>query len=252
MSSASPPPIRILVVEDDVNFRETLLNWLRASGFDCVGAHDGADALALVRVQRFDVVVTDLKMPRLDGLQLLDVLNAQTPESRVIFLSGAASIDDVILALSEGRSFTFLRKPLLDLDVLNQAIARAIAARPLAEAPSETPSVESVSDHPILSATLAYIEAHFREPISLSAVASALGYSAPYLTDLVRRETGRTVQRWIIAYRLLEARRLLQETDWTIQRISQAVGYAHVNHFVRQFRQHNGMPPQAWRDRGQA
>lgn len=100
---------------------------------------------------------------------------------------------------------------------------------------------------PLLKQVFRFIDAHYREQIGLSEVAKSVGRSPAYLTDLVRRETGRTVVSWIIDRRMAEARCLLLETDHTIQKIAETLGYLDSGHFIRQFRQCHGTTPQTWR-----
>lgn len=100
---------------------------------------------------------------------------------------------------------------------------------------------------PLLKQVFRFIDAHYREQIGLSEVAKAVGRSPAYLTDLVRRETGRTVVSWIIDRRMAEARCLLLETGYTSQKIAETLGYLDAGHFIRQFRQCHGTTPQTWR-----
>lgn len=101
--------------------------------------------------------------------------------------------------------------------------------------------------HPLLNQVFQFIEANYNQSISLSDVAVAVGYCAPYLTDLVRRNTGHTVNAWIVERRMVAARTLLLETNQCASQIAQAVGYQHEGYFFRQFRQYHGITPQAWR-----
>jgi len=108
------------------------------------------------------------------------------------------------------------------------------------EYPSEPPS--------LMERVIHYIQSHYRESIGLYDVARAVGRSPAYLTDRVRRETGRTVLRWIIDCRMQEARHLLQGTEMTVYSIANVLGYTDTSHFIRQFRQYHGVSPQTWRD----
>lgn len=96
-----------------------------------------------------------------------------------------------------------------------------------------------------------FIEEHYQEPISLQDVAIAVGRSRAYLTDLVRKKTGKTVLNWIVERRMSEARRLLLETNQTIEWIAETVGYFDRRHFSRQFLRHHGTNPQEWRKTNQ-
>jgi AraC-like DNA-binding protein len=99
----------------------------------------------------------------------------------------------------------------------------------------------------LLTQVFRFIDVHFRDAISLREVAAAVGHAPAYLTDLVRRETGRTVLEWIVERRMAEARYLLRETNQTIQQIAESVGYAHTGHFINQFKRLHGMTPSTWR-----
>lgn len=134
---------KILLVDDDDDLRDTLADWLAMAGHEVVQAADGADALEWARWDAFDVVVTDLRMPRLDGLALLGELRAIAPGVRVIFLSGEATKAEAIEALREGRSFDFLEKPLADLGHLTDAVSRALRfGRPAPFGPASGPGRE--------------------------------------------------------------------------------------------------------------
>ena len=144
--TVAPYPAKVLVVDDDPQLRETLGDWLRLDGYEVRLAADGLDAVELVRWEAFDVVVTDLRMPNLDGLGLLSRLEALTPDVRVIFLSGEATKADTIEALREGRSFDFLEKPLPGFDRLSRAIERSLTLRPLAP---RSPEPLATPEHPV-------------------------------------------------------------------------------------------------------
>lgn len=251
---------RIMVVEDDGDLRFTLCDWLTLRGHSVLGAADGLEALEIARQERFDVVVTDLKMPRCDGLHLLSALKARDPFVQVIFLTGEASMEDAIEALREGRSFDFLQKPLHDYKRLDDVIARALAYRAKLPGVNQGGGTEltlgqglsaevaqAIAEEPALLMAFNFIEAHFREPIGLREVAAATEYSASYLTNLMRVKTGKTVQQWILDFKMAEAKHLLAYSDWPIQRIANVLGYTEANYFHRQFRQVFGMSPQNWR-----
>jgi AraC-like DNA-binding protein len=98
-----------------------------------------------------------------------------------------------------------------------------------------------------LTQVFAFIDAHYQDAISLFEVAQFVGYSPAYLTDIVRRQTGRPVHDWIIERRMAEACRLLRETSDSASHIAEITGYQTTGYFFRQFRQRYGTTPQAWR-----
>lgn len=238
-------PAKILVVDDDADLRDTLYDWLSLEGHEVQVAADGLEALEWASWDRFDVVVTDLKMPNLDGLGLLERLRELDPDVQVIFLSGEASKTDVIEALREGRSFDFLEKPLSELGVLSRTVARALARRPAA---ATAAPARSGPRHPVMGPVSAFVQANLERAISLCDVAEAVGYSPGYLTQLVRQETGQPVTQWIAGLRMAKARRLLTETDAPIAEVARTVGIEDAAYFARQFRKHVGLAPGTWRD----
>jgi len=109
-----------------------------------------------------------------------------------------------------------------------------------------------LNDEPLLAEVFSSIEEHYREPISLRDVARAVSLSRGYLTTVVRRKTGRTVQEWIAERRMAEARRLLFETDLAVEEVGRRVGYGDPGYFVRSFRRAHGATSLGWRRAGRA
>ena len=134
-SSYAPP--RILLVDDDRDFLEGLTDWLVSFDYQVWVATDGQQAMAVLRRVKVNLVVTDLKMPKINGLDLLGLIKGLDPTIEVIFLSGQGSMDDAIQALREGRAFDFLKKPLEDPRQLNIVVEKALSRqqRPALEEP---------------------------------------------------------------------------------------------------------------------
>jgi AraC family transcriptional regulator len=101
---------------------------------------------------------------------------------------------------------------------------------------------------PRLCEVFEFIELNYHQGIRLKQVAQAVGYSSAYLTDLVRRLTGKTVNNWIIERRIAEASILLLETNYSVDEIGFKVGYQNINHFYCQFRDYYKNTPRAWRE----
>ncbi|MFH7029794.1 MAG: helix-turn-helix domain-containing protein [Heteroscytonema crispum UTEX LB 1556] len=101
---------------------------------------------------------------------------------------------------------------------------------------------------PRLREVFEFIELNYHQSIRLKEVAQAVGYSSAYLTDLVRRLTGKTVNDWIIERRIAQTCNLLLETNYYVNQIALDVGYQNINHFYCQFRDYHNMTPQAWRE----
>jgi DNA-binding NtrC family response regulator len=103
-------PGRILVVDDD-EFVCSSLKWLLADdGYDVETAADGKSALAMLSRQTFDLVLTDLMMPDVDGLAVLREVKRVSPNTAVIILTGYGTLESAMAALKDG-GYDFLRKP---------------------------------------------------------------------------------------------------------------------------------------------
>src|SRR5438105_5170153 len=102
---------RILVVDDDESTRELFAELLQRWGYDVEQTGDGHDALKLAAELHPDVIISDLVMPKLDGLALTRALREETPETPVIIITGKGTIDAAVEAVREG-VFDFVEKPL--------------------------------------------------------------------------------------------------------------------------------------------
>ncbi|MCK5893622.1 MAG: SpoIIE family protein phosphatase [Endozoicomonadaceae bacterium] len=122
---------RLLVIDDDVTVRDSIVAYLEDSGFDILQADNGEIGLAVFSECRPDLVLCDLRMPRMDGLALLRKLNEISPETPCIVVSGAGVIADVVEALRLGAS-DYIIKPIVDMEVLEYAIRRALESADLA------------------------------------------------------------------------------------------------------------------------
>ncbi len=102
--------MRILVVDDDVVFREELAELLRDDGHEVAAASSVPKAVEALTRDEVDVVLTDLKMPRHGGLELLREVRRQWPRTLVVLITGFASVDTALEAMKAG-AFDYLRKP---------------------------------------------------------------------------------------------------------------------------------------------
>jgi DNA-binding NtrC family response regulator len=115
---------RVLVVDDEVDFLETLVNRLRRRKLEAEGASSGEEALELMKGKHFDVVVLDIKMPRgLDGIETLREIRRIGPLTEVILLTGHASLETSIEGMKLG-AFDYLLKP-VKLEELMPKLAAA-------------------------------------------------------------------------------------------------------------------------------
>jgi len=121
---------RILVADDEDGVREFLAEALELADHDVEQAEDGAAAHAKLKKTSFDVLLTDLKMPKLDGLELLRRVKAESPEIEVIVLTAHGSVDSAVEAMKIG-AFDYLQKPISGPAELRLMVARAAERKSL-------------------------------------------------------------------------------------------------------------------------
>jgi DNA-binding NtrC family response regulator len=105
-----PQKIDLLLVDDDADFRETVARRFLRRGFQVQEATHGQQALQLAERRQFDVVILDMVMPGLSGIQVLEQLKLTHPECEVILLTGQGTIEAAVQAMNLG-AYDFLTKP---------------------------------------------------------------------------------------------------------------------------------------------
>lgn len=116
---------RLLVIDDDAAVRDSMIAYLEASGYAVDAASGGREGLALFEANPPDVVLLDIKMPQMDGLEVLKALDDHPANIPVIVISGAGVMSDVVQALRYGAS-DYLIKPIGDMAVLEHSIERCL------------------------------------------------------------------------------------------------------------------------------
>ena len=115
--------LRVLIVDDEDDFRETIVKRLRVRKILSEGAASGNEALQVLETKDFDVIVLDVKMPKMDGVETLRHIKKLKPEIEVIMLTGHASVEFGLKGMQLG-AFDYVMKPApLNelLDTINQA-----------------------------------------------------------------------------------------------------------------------------------
>ncbi|MFH1842352.1 MAG: response regulator [bacterium] len=119
--------IRLLIVDDEVQFLDSIAERLELRGLDVTKASNGQDALAAASHQKFDLALLDLKMPGMDGAQLLEILKREHLYLEVIMLTGHGSMESAIECTKLG-AFDYLPKP-YEIEQLLRILKDAFAAR---------------------------------------------------------------------------------------------------------------------------
>lgn len=116
---------KVLTVDDDEFVREILAAYLEDSGFEVLQAENGRLGLETFRSEKPDLVMLDLRMPEMDGLEVLGHITKESPDTPVILVSGMGTIGDAIKALKLG-AWDYIAKPIHDMGVLEHAVNKAL------------------------------------------------------------------------------------------------------------------------------
>ncbi len=135
------PQHTVLIAEDEANMRRVLCALLERDGFRTIAASDGAAALELLAREPVDAILTDLRMPKLNGLELLEQVRRRHPEIPVVMLTAHGTVGSAVEALKQG-AFDYLTKP-FDPDDVRQVMEKAVSTRRLAAREARLPGDES-------------------------------------------------------------------------------------------------------------
>jgi response regulator RpfG family c-di-GMP phosphodiesterase len=110
-AAAADPGFDILVVDDEPNIVSALRRMLRANGYRVQTAPSGRDALALLEAGAVDLIISDMRMPEMDGAEFLRLSRQRVPDAVRILLTGYADIGSTIAAVNDGEIFRYVSKP---------------------------------------------------------------------------------------------------------------------------------------------
>jgi YesN/AraC family two-component response regulator len=277
---------KVFLVEDEIVAREGIrdsVDWASAGYQFCGEAPDGEIALPMIQERRPETVITDIKMPFMDGLQLCRVLRETLPETKIIILSGHDEFKYAQEAIQVGVT-EYLLKPIVPQDLLAalrkvaqqieqerqasahlQALQAQMAdmiahssAQALPEAgPGDVDAPDGPShDHQahshaaLIAKARTYIDTHYADPdISLGSVAAHVLLSPTYFSVVFGREVGETFIEYLTHVRIRKAIELLRATTLTSSEIAYRVGYHNPRYFYSVFRKVAGLPPNEFRRR---
>ncbi|HEX6278194.1 MAG TPA: sigma-54 dependent transcriptional regulator, partial [Polyangiaceae bacterium] len=151
---------QILVVDDEPNLRRVLSAQLERDGYDVHTSEDGEQALALLRDHHIDLVITDLRMPRIDGMELLRRIAAFEEPAPVVMITAHGTVDTAVEALKTG-AFDYITKP-FDQDEVRTIVKKALRTQDLSatEASRPAPGVSEGGRYGIIGASPSLLDVY--------------------------------------------------------------------------------------------
>ncbi len=129
LAGAAPSRTAILVVDDEQAVRDVLSEGLQDSGYRCASASNGSDALELLKTDQYSLVLSDIDMPKMDGVKLLQAVKQLSADIEVVMITGVVDVEVAVRAIRMGAS-DYLTKP-FNLDQVRITVERALEKRRL-------------------------------------------------------------------------------------------------------------------------
>lgn len=264
---------KLIIAEDVKTIRETLVRSIpwEEFGISLLGAvENGEEALALLDREEPDLLLTDIGMPKMNGLKLIEVSRARNPELRCIILSGLNEFEHARQAIKL-QVQEYILKP-IDPDEIASVFKSAVSdlrkkreervgidlfkQKVNEELPNLSGELSSgqwaggLKKKKLVEQAIQYLkEGYTRRDLALSEVAASVGLSDKYLNLLVKEVTGMTINHIIVRFRMEEAARLLKDPANKIYEICDRIGYTDQDHFREVFRKQFGGTPTEYRNK---
>jgi AraC-like DNA-binding protein len=229
----------ILIVDDEPGVLELHVRMVQERFPSCrvLRAHNGLEALEVIRQERPDLVLLDLMMPELDGFGVLKAMREgeSTRNIPVIVVTSQALTENDMARLNLGVT-SILQKGIFSA---RETLAQVESA--LARAPKLGSQMQR-----LIRKVIVYLNGHYSEPFSRKDLAHHFGVSARYLSRCFRQEMGITPLEYLNRYRMRKAKELLKSGQ-NVTETALAVGFSSVSYFNRLFKKEVGISPSVYR-----
>ena len=259
----------VVIIDDEPLIVEGLsktMSWekwnCRVTGTAC----DGKEGMELIREKKPDIIITDICMPKLDGLKMIAGLRSEFPDMQLIILTGYREFEYARQAIELGVS-RFLLKPskMNELEEAMETVTGRLEQRgmpvtvsapeytqPEETAPmqEETPEGEEniEANSFIVKNALEYIRENSREKLRLADVADQVYVSQWHLSKLLNKHTGKTFSDLLNGARMDRSKELLKDPSLRICDVAEMVGFQDLAHFSRVFKKMEGMSAGEYRN----
>lgn len=267
---------KVAIIDDEPLIVEGLSKTMAWEKWDCQVAgyaYDGREGMELIRSKRPDIIITDINMPKMDGLKMIAGIKSEFPDMQLIILTGYREFEYARRAIELGVS-RFLLKPskMNELEEAMEAVTKRLAQVDMfADAPAgdktegndirrndvgqddifskgveETENNEANSF--IVKNALEYIRENSQEKLRLTDVADQVYVSQWHLSKLLNKHTGKTFSDILNGARMDKSKELLKDPSLRICDVAEMVGFQDLAHFSRVFKKMEGMSANEYRN----
>lgn len=241
---------KLLIVDDEWIIADSLSSmeeWAERR-IKVVGtAGNGYEAIRMMEEQPVDLVITDIRMPDMDGLQLLQHIYEQMQETKVILISGYEDFNYAKRALAF-QAKGYVLKP-IDMDELLEIVDRILAQGPPVDSKPEEEELPRTYHASIIAKAKQFIRNNLHTPIALADAAESVHLTPHYFGQLFKNECGQLFNTYLTQVRMELACELLQKPDLKIYEICEQVGYIDSKYFGKVFQKTYGMTPNEYRQK---
>ncbi len=238
---------RVLIVEDEVELRETLSNLLEMYGYRVVQANDGKEALKKIQKAVPDLIISDVMMPEMDGFQLLKKIreNRDTELIPFIILSAKVELEARLQGLTIGAD-DYICKP-FEMEELSLKVQNLLKARKklINKALSEPKQVKVIPDTEKFLRSLKQVleEKLWDKAMDLNYISGKLSISRSTLQKKIKNITGQNISSYVREFRLRRAKQLIDANYGNISQIAEKTGFSSVSYFSLSYKNYFGYPP---------
>lgn len=248
----------ILIVDDEPLTREGIRKTLEAwsiGRYQILSCSNGTEALELLQTRPVHLLITDIRMPEVTGLQVVEGSRAIGNKPVAIIISGHPDFQYAQTAIELG-VVNYLLKPIQKsklIDAVEQALrieeerGRVETMEKMVDSRLMQAKTSGKTYSPPVQQAVLYVEEHLQDPLGMSDVASHIHLNPSYFSALFKEQTGFTFSEYVTRSRLQKAKELLLQTRLTIADISEQVGYQTSKYFIKLFKEYEGTSPNQYR-----
>ena len=252
---------RVLVADDEPIERmiiDKLIKQKFGAQLEIVEAANGREAVEQFKKQRCPIIILDIEMPGITGLQSAEIIRSQDKDCSIIFLTAFDYFTYAKKAIGI-KALDYLLKPSSDeelIAVLEEAIRiEDEKSRPFSEENSQltertvmdNQKIEQLRMNEVQELIFEFIQTQYTEDISLQDVAKAMNYSEAYFCKLFKQCFDKGFTAYLSKFRVEKAKSLLADVTINVKDISDRVGYRDSNYFAKVFKRIEGVTPSEYR-----
>lgn len=257
---------RILIVDDEMEIARYIggiISDKLGSLADVKILYSGTKALELLQKENYDLLISDIVMPVTNGFKLLEYVASNKPYMEVILLTAFKDFDYIYRA-NKIKKITYIIKSEPDetiiksvketLDKINQVELdrktlnyELLCQEDLNQIHDEDIYHLNSDEEKIVSMIKDYIRVNHYDNLSVSKIADEFHYASAYISKIFKDNCGIKLSQYVLESKLVNAKKYLSDTNYSIKKISDLIGYQESQSFARAFRSKYGMTPQQYR-----